>query len=45
MKVIKRDCTEVNFQKEKISNAILKAMKNGSGIVKSNIAEDIANEI
>ena len=45
MKVIKRDCTEVNFQKEKISNAILKAMKNGSGIVKSKIAEDIANEI
>ena len=44
-KVIKRDCTEVNFQKEKISNAILKAMKNGSGIVKPKIAEDIANEI
>jgi len=45
MNVIKRDCTEVDFQKEKISNAILKAMKNGSGIVKSKIAEDIANEI
>ena len=44
-KVIKRDCTEVDFQKEKISNAILKSMKNGSGIVKSKIAEDIANEI
>ena len=44
-KVIKRDCTEVDFQKEKISNAILKAMKNGSGIVKPKIAEDIANEI
>lgn len=44
-KVIKRNCTEVNFQKEKISNAILKAMKNGSGIVKPKIAEDIANEI
>lgn len=44
-KVIKRDCTEVSFQKEKISNAILKAMKNGSGIVKPKIAEDIANEI
>lgn len=44
-KVIKRDCTEVYFQKEKISNAILKAMKNGSGIVKPKIAEDIANEI
>lgn len=44
-KVIKRNCTEVDFQKEKISNAILKAMKNGSGIVKPKIAEDIANEI
>lgn len=43
--VIKRDCTEVNFDKSKISNAILKAMKNGSGIVKPKIAEDIANEI
>lgn len=45
LKVIKRDCTEVDFQKEKITNAILKAMKNGSGIVKTKIAEDIANEI
>lgn len=45
MKVIKRDCTEVDFDKSKISNAILKAMKNGSGIVKPKIAEDIADEI
>ena len=45
IKVIKRDCTEVDFNKEKISTAILKAMKNGSGIVKPKIAEDIANEI
>lgn len=45
MKVIKRNCTEVDFDKSKISNAILKAMKNGSGIVKPKIAEDIANEI
>ena len=44
-KVIRRDCTEDIFKKEKISNAILKAMKNGSGIVKPKIAEDIANEI
>ncbi len=44
-KVIKRDCTEVDFNKKKISNAILKAMKNGSGIIKPRIAEDIANEI
>ena len=45
MKVIKRDCTEVEFEKTKISNAILKAMKNGSGIIKPKIAESIANEI
>lgn len=45
MVVIKRDCSEVDFDKSKISIAILKAMKNGSGIVKPKIAEDIANEI
>lgn len=45
MKVIKRDCTEVPFDKTKIENAILKAMKNGSGIIKPQIAKDIANEI
>ena len=44
-KVIKRNCTEDEFKKEKISNAILKAMTNGSGIVKLKIAEDIADEI
>ena len=45
LKVIKRDCSEVDFDKTKISTAILKAMKNGSGIIKPKIAEDIANEI
>ena len=45
MVITKRDCTEVDFNKSKISNAILKAMKNGSGIVKPKIAENIANEI
>ena len=44
-KIIKRDCSEVDFDKLKISDAILKAMKNGSGIVKPKIAEDIADEI
>lgn len=44
-KVIKRDCSEVDFDKSKISTAILKAMKNGSGIVKPKIAENIADEI
>lgn len=45
IKVIKRDCSEIQFDKSKISNAILKAMKNGSGIIKPKIADDIANEI
>ena len=45
MNVIKRDCTLVEFDKSKISNAILKAMKHGSGIVKEKIAYDIADEI
>jgi len=45
LKIIKRDCSEVDFDKSKISTAILKAMKNGSGIVKPKIAEVIANEI
>ena len=45
MKVLKRDCTEADFDKDKITQAILKAMKNGSGIIKPKIAEDIANEI
>lgn len=44
-KVIRRNCTEDDFKKEKISNAILKAMINGSGIVKPKIAEDIADDI
>ena len=42
--VIKRDCTEVNFDKSKISNAILKAMKNGSGIIKPKIADSEREE-
>lgn len=45
VKVIKRACTEVEFDKTKITTAILKAMKNGSGIVKPQIAENIADEI
>lgn len=44
MKVIKRDCTETEFDKNKIYNAILKAMPNGNG-VKKDIAEKIATEI
>lgn len=43
--VIKRDGRKVAFDKTKIENAILKAMKQGSNIVKEKIANDIANEI
>lgn len=43
--VIKRDCTEDQFDKNKIYNAIYNSMKYGSGIVKEKIAENIANEI
>lgn len=45
MKVIKRDCSEVKFNKSKIENAILKAMEGGKGNVNKNIAIDIASEI
>ena len=45
MRVIKRDGLEVDFDKSKIENAILKAMKNGSGIIKPKIAQKIAEEI
>lgn len=45
MQVIKRDCSLANFDRRKIENAILKAMKNGSGIVKPSVAEIIAVEI
>ena len=45
MKVIKRDCTVVDFDKSKIYTAIMKAMKNGSGLVKEDIANKIADEI
>lgn len=44
MNVVKRDCTEVPFNKEKISNAIMKAMPYGEGI-KEKIALRIAEEI
>lgn len=42
--VIKRNGVKTDFNKEKISNAILKAMKYGSGIVKEDIPVKIANE-
>lgn len=45
MLVLKRDLDEAEFDVNKIEQAILKAMKYGSGIVKPQIAKDIANEI
>lgn len=45
MQVIKRDGQEVQFDETKIYNAIMKAMKYGSGIVDEKIAKKIADEI
>lgn len=45
MVIIKRDLSEVEFDKSKIYDAIMKAMKFGSGIVKPQIATEIADEI
>lgn len=45
VKVVKRNNDLAEFDKTKISNAILKAMKSGSGIVRPKIADDIADEI
>ena len=45
MKIIKRDCSEVDFNKDKIYEAIMKAMTFGSGIIKPTIAKEIADEI
>ena len=45
MQIIKRDGEVVEFNKEKIEKAILQAMKYGSGIVKPQIAADIAESI
>ena len=45
IKVIKRDGRKVDFEKNKITDAILKAMKNGSGIVEESLAKNIATKI
>lgn len=45
MIIIKRDVTSTQFDKNKIYNAIMKAMQYGSGIIKANIAQEIADEI
>lgn len=45
MEVIKRDGQRVPFDAKKIEKAILKAMKNGSGMVDEDVARTIAEEI
>lgn len=45
MKIIKRDGTTVDFNIDKIYNAIMKAMKYGSGMIDSEIAYKISVEI
>ena len=45
LKITRRDCSEDLFDKTKIVNAIEKAMKNGSGIYKPDVATQIADEI
>ena len=45
LNIIKRDGSIVGFDKSKIEDAILKAMKYGSGIYEDKVAEKIANEI
>lgn len=44
VQVCKRDCSYVDFDKTKISNAIIKAMKNG-GVIEPEVAYSIADEI
>ena len=45
MKVIKRDGSIVDFDKSKIENAIFRAMKYGSGIVKKDVISQISKDI
>ncbi|QYE98381.1 anaerobic ribonucleoside-triphosphate reductase [Paraclostridium sordellii] len=45
LNIIKRDGSIAEFDKTKIENAILKAMKYGSGIYEEEIANEIANQI
>ena len=45
LNIIKRDGSKAEFDKLKIENAILKAMKYGSGVLEEDIAKDIAEEI
>lgn len=44
MEIIKRDGSYATFDKSKIREAVIKAMKNGSGIYLPDIAKLIAND-
>lgn len=45
MEITKRDGQQVQFNKEKIYNAIMKSMKYGTGIIEEEIALKVANDI
>lgn len=45
MQVIKRNGQTTDFDKNKIEKAILKAMKYGSGVIKKDIAKNIADDV
>lgn len=45
MKIKKRDNSIVRFDKSRIEQAILQAMKYGSGIIKEDVAKEIAEEL
>ena len=45
MEIIKRDGSIVEFNKQKIEDAILKAMRYGSGIVEEDIAKTVSEQI
>ena len=45
MEIIKRNGEQQTFDKKRIENAILRAMKYGSGIVKENVAKEISDTL
>lgn len=45
MLVTKRDGTEATFDASKIYNAVMKAMRHGSGIIKPEVAKQVSDEI
>ena len=45
MKIIKRDGSEAEFNKNKIYDAIMRSMTFGSGIIKHDVARAVADEI